>query len=153
MDVLVALGTTIAYLFSIYAIIVNLANRSRLLDQFFETSIFLIFFILVGKTLEAYAKGKTTDAIQHLLTLTPDSAILVTFESKHPVSEQPIDINLVQVGDYLKVLPGARIPTDGKVHLGKSFVDESMLTGESLPVLKSDGDFVFAGTVNQSSVF
>lgn len=103
--------------------------------------------------MEAYAKGKTTDAIQHLLTLTPDSAILVTFESKHPVSEQPIDINLVQVGDYLKVLPGARIPTDGKVHLGKSFVDESMLTGESLPVLKSDGDFVFAGTVNQSSVF
>ncbi|KAJ3322208.1 serine/threonine protein kinase Ran1 [Boothiomyces sp. JEL0866] len=155
MDVLVALGTTVSYLFSIYSLSFNIIYGKHLVQQFFETSIFLIFFILVGKSLEVFAKGKTTDAIKHLLTLTPNTALLVFPSDDDPsftTSEQSIDITLVQVGDILKVLPGARIPTDGLIFHGNSYVDESMLTGESLPIYKAKGDSVFAGTVNQSNV-
>ncbi|KAJ3258725.1 serine/threonine protein kinase Ran1 [Boothiomyces macroporosus] len=155
MDVLVALGTTISYLFSIYSLALNITFGRHLVQQFFETSIFLIFFILLGKSLEVFAKGKTTDAIKHLLTLTPNTALLVVPSEKDPsntVSEQTIDITLVQVGDILKVLPGGRFPTDGLIFHGNSYVDESMLTGESLPIYKTKGATVFAGTVNQSNV-
>ncbi|KAJ3272154.1 serine/threonine protein kinase Ran1 [Terramyces sp. JEL0728] len=150
-----ALGTTVSYLFSIYSLLLNISYGKHLVQQFFETSIFLIFFILVGKSLEVFAKGKTTDAIRHLLTLTPDTAMLVAISEEDPyfiISEQIIEISLVQVGDILKVLPGGKIPTDGLVFNGSSYVDESMLTGESLPIYKSKGSLVFAGTVNQSNV-
>jgi Cu+-exporting ATPase len=115
--------------------------------------VFLIFFIILGKYLEALAKGQTSQAITKLLELTPETAILVEFQQgsdKH--SEKEISVSLVQVGDVLRVNPGARIPSDGFVFKGSTFVDESMLTGESLPVSKVVGSEVLAGTVNTTSM-
>jgi Cu+-exporting ATPase len=153
MDVLVALGTGISYFYSCYAIATNLYHQRQVQEQFFETSVFLIFFIILGKYLEALAKGQTSQAITKLLELTPDTAILVEFQQdndKH--TEKEISVALVQIGDVLRVNPGARIPSDGFVFKGSTFVDESMLTGESLPVSKVVGSEVLAGTVNTTSM-
>jgi Cu+-exporting ATPase len=155
MDVLVALGTSTAYIFSTYSVLRNIATNTRQATQFFETSVFLIFFILLGKYLESYAKGRTSDAIQRLLSLTPDTATLVTFSTTNPEiieSESVIKKELVQVGDILRVLPGARFPCDGIIKTGSSYIDESMLTGESIPLFKAAGDTVLGGTVNQTGV-
>ncbi|KAL2913589.1 hypothetical protein HK105_206891 [Polyrhizophydium stewartii] len=153
MDVLVALGTSMAYLFSVYAIALNATVGRHVVDQFFETSIFLIFFILLGKFLEAFAKGKTSLAITQLMSLAPDTAMLVQLDPSNPevvVSETEIQLALVQVGDVLKVVVGGRMPCDGVVVKGTTLVDESMLTGEATPVPKSVGDEVLGGTVNAS---
>ncbi|KAI9197431.1 uncharacterized protein BJ171DRAFT_427961 [Polychytrium aggregatum] len=155
MDVLVALGTSAAYFYSIYSVALSVSSRGAAgeVEEFFETSVFLIFFILLGKYMEIYSKGRTSDAITKLLELTPESATLVTLDDhKNGVilEEKVIDVGLVQVGDVLKVQPGDRVPCDGVVVHGQSFVDESMLTGESIPVARSSGDRVMAGTVNQS---
>ncbi|KAI8899351.1 E1-E2 ATPase-domain-containing protein [Globomyces pollinis-pini] len=155
MDVLVALGTSVAYVFSVYSVLLNVSFKSKIAIQFFETPVFLIFFILFGKYLESLAKGKTSGAIQELLSLTPDTAILAELDPEErtkTISETVISLDLVQVGDSLKVLPGARIPSDAIVILGQSYVDESMLTGEANPVFKIIGNSVFGGTINQSGV-
>jgi Cu+-exporting ATPase len=152
MDTLVALGTSAAYSYSLYAIVTNILAGAMLSAQFFETTIFLIFFILLGKYLESFAKGETSSAIRKLHELTPDSALLVTFDkvTQTILNEREINLELLQVGDIVRVKPGARIPSDGIVVHGQSFVDESMLTGEATPILKEVESNVIGGTVNQN---
>ncbi|KAJ3034694.1 serine/threonine protein kinase Ran1 [Rhizophlyctis rosea] len=154
MDVLVCLGTSAAYFYSVYAIIFGIITHEHSY-VFFETSVYLIAFILLGKYLEAYAKGKTSEAITRLIELTPDTATLVTLNPVDPTlvtSEQEIDIGLVQVGDVLKVTVGGRFPCDGVIIQGSTYVDESMLTGEAIPVRKDVGSEVMGGTVNGRNV-
>ena len=155
MDVLIALGTSVAYFFSVYSVLSNSWLGVHESTQFFETSVFLIFFILLGKFMESYAKGRTTDSIQELVSLAPDNAVLVTLQENDPnviLEEQEIDLRLVQVGDILKVTPGGRFPCDGVIIRGQSYVDESMLTGESDPIFKIVSKSVLSGTVNKSAM-
>ena len=154
MDVLVSLGTNAAYFYSIIAIIISLAVPEFESDLYFETSVLLITFILLGRYLENVAKGKTSEAITKLMSLQAPTTVLLTLneETGDVVREDILDTNLVEVGDFLKVLPGERIPADGEVFRGKSAVDESMLTGEPMPVDKEVGDKLIGGTVNQSGM-
>lgn len=142
MDVLVALGTSVAYLFSIY----NMYVGSH--DMYFETSAWLITFILLGKVLEEVAKGRTSEALEKLMGLTPSISHVQR-------DGQWVDIPTaeVQVGDILQVRAGEKVPVDGIVIEGQSAVNESMLTGESLPVEKSVDSKVIGATVNETGVF
>lgn len=142
MDVLVALGTSVAYLFSIY----NMYVGSH--DMYFETSAWLITFILLGKVLEEVAKGRTSEALEKLMCLTPSISHVQR-------DGQWVDIPTaeVQVGDILQVRAGEKVPVDGVVIEGQSAVNESMLTGESLPVEKSVDSKVIGATVNETGVF
>lgn len=154
MDVLIALGTSVSWFFSLYSILRNALFSKRLAEQFFETSVFLIFFILMGKYLESYAKGETSSAIKHLMNLTPTTTTLVTLDENEKIfNEREIDIELLQIGDLVKVNRGARFPCDGLVFEGSGHVDESMLTGESNPVHKSKSSPVTGGTVSLSGIF
>jgi Cu+-exporting ATPase len=120
---------------------------------FFDTSAMLISFILIGKYCETLAKGKTSEAIQKLMNLQPTTAILmVTDEQGNLIQEREMAIDLIQRGDVLKVLPGSKIPTDGVVLFGSSSIDESIITGESMPVRKTVGDQVIGGTMNQTGL-
>jgi Cu+-exporting ATPase len=120
---------------------------------FFDTSAMLISFVLLGKYLETVAKGKTSEAIRKLMSLQPPTAVLlVTDESGQVIQEREMAIELIQRGDLLKVLPGAKIPTDAVVFKGSSAVDESIITGESFPVAKKAGDNVIGGTINQNGL-
>lgn len=145
MDVLVSLGTNAAYTYSVISVIHHWWAEHRLHIQyhptdFFETSGMLITIVLLGKFLEAHAKGRTSDAISRLMGLAPATALLVQHDADgHAVGERTIDTALVHRGDVLKVLPGARVPADGEVQQGVSYVDEAMLTGESRPVHKVCG--------------
>ena len=142
MDVLVALGTSAAYFYSVY-----LVFNHALMGLYFETSAVLITLILLGKVFEAKAKGRSSDAIKKLMGLQPKMAII---EQNGETIEIPIsDVN---VGDLLVIRPGDSIPVDADVVSGSSAVDESMLTGESLPVDKGEGDEVYAATVNANGV-
>jgi len=138
MDVLVALGTTAAYLFSVYHTFVVKG------DVYYEASAVIITLIILGRRLEAVAKGRTSEAVKRLMGLQPKTARVTRdgLEMEIPVAE-------VQVGDIVLVRPGERLPVDGEVVEGESSVDESMLTGESLPVDKAPGDMVVAGTINK----
>ena len=148
MDVLVSLGTNASYFYSVFAVIYGAFTSFQDTD-FFETSAMLITFILLGKYLEALAKGRTSDAIRKLLQLTPDLATLLELDKDGSVlSEKEIDAALVQANDVLRVGPGGRVPCDGVVIHGQSHVDESMLTGESMPVAKGVGSEVTGGTLN-----
>ncbi|MBO5244952.1 MAG: heavy metal translocating P-type ATPase, partial [Selenomonadales bacterium] len=140
MSVLVVLGTTAAYLFSLY----QLAIGSH--SVYFETSGVLITLILLGKYLEGRAKGKTSEAIRALLSLRPDTAHVIRAGVEHtiPIAE-------VRAGDSILVRPGERIPADGIIVSGSGTVDESMLTGESLPVDKTVGMRLTGGSVNGHS--
>ncbi len=138
MDVLVALGTSSAYLYSVYLVLIG-SNHGL----YFETSAVLITLILLGKLFEARAKGHSSDAIKKLMGLQPTMAIV---ERNEVATEIPITD--VQVGDVLLIRPGASIPVDAEVITGESAIDESMLTGESLPIDKAQGDTVYAATVN-----
>lgn len=142
MDVLVALGTSAAYFYSLYA---TLRNQHDAL--YYETSAVLITLILLGKLLEALAKGRSSEAIRSLMKLQAKTASVIRGgeEMKIPVEE-------VAVGDLILVRPGEKIPVDGIVVEGESAVDESMLTGESIPVEKSAGDAVIGATVNHNGV-
>ncbi|WP_127059346.1 heavy metal translocating P-type ATPase [Veillonella ratti] len=142
MDVLVALGTSVAYLFSIY----NMYVGSH--DMYFETSAWLITFILLGKVLEEVAKGRTSEALEKLMGLTPSISHVQR-------DGQWVDIPTaeVQVGDILQVRAGEKVPVDGVVIEGQSAVNESMLTGESLPVEKTVDSKVIGATVNETGVF
>lgn len=138
MDVLVSLGTSAAYFYSVYLVLTGSSH-----GLYFETSAVLITLILLGKLFEARAKGRSSDAIQKLMKLQPQIAVV---EQGGQTVEIPIQE--VRTGDVLVIRPGASIPVDGTVFSGTSAVDESMLTGESLPVDKGEGDEVFAATVN-----
>lgn len=142
MDVLVVLGTSAAYFYSIANMLYSPHNL------YFETSAILITLIILGKLLEARAKGRTSEAIKALMGLQAKTARVV-----RNGKEEEIPIDLVQVGDILAVRPGEKIPVDGVVVEGASTVDESMLTGESLPVEKKVGDAVTGATLNRVGAF
>ncbi|EGG15979.1 P-type ATPase [Cavenderia fasciculata] len=161
MDVLVALGTSCAYFYSVFVLLVDMTADSVLgqedkpmqMKTFFDTSASLITFILLGKYLEVIAKGKTSEAIKKLMSLQATKAVLLELDSEgNVVAENEIDISLVQRGDTLKVVPGSKVPTDGVVVSGNSSIDEAIITGESMPVTKKKGDKVIGGTINQKGV-
>jgi Cu+-exporting ATPase len=143
MDVLVALGTSMAYLFSAVVTIFGLADQ----HVYFEASAAIVTLILMGKLLEARAKGKTSAAIEQLLQLQPKTARV---ERDGDVIE--IEIGQIQPGDIVVVRAGERIPVDGEIVEGRSTVNESMLTGESMPVTKAAGAKVFAATQNNEGM-
>ncbi|MFX3673825.1 MAG: heavy metal translocating P-type ATPase [Paenisporosarcina sp.] len=144
MDVLVALGTSAAYFYSVYLVLSNLEHMgTHSIGLYFETSAILITLIILGKLFEARAKGRTSDAIQKLMKLQPKKAFVVR---DGETIEIPIDE--VRVGEVLLIKPGSSIPVDAEVISGNSAVDESMLTGESLPVDKASGDIVYSATLN-----
>eukprot|EP00879_Flechtneria_rotunda_P007448 GHRR01007813.1.p1 GENE.GHRR01007813.1~~GHRR01007813.1.p1 ORF type:complete len:490 (+),score=138.59 GHRR01007813.1:1423-2892(+) len=153
MDVLVALGTDASYFYSVISI---LHHRFLQHDKshytptdFFETCAMLITVVILGKYLECAAKGKTSAAIQALLALTPDTATLVELDNDGGViNEETVSSSLIHHGDFIKVLPGGRIPADGEIVMGASYINEAMITGESQPVLRSRGDSVIGGTIN-----
>ncbi|KAF5772392.1 putative P-type Cu(2+) transporter [Helianthus annuus] len=153
MDVLIALGTNAAYFYSVYSVLRAAASPHFEATDFFETSAMLISFILLGKYLEVMAKGKTSEAIAKLMDLTPDTATLLSFDSQgNVVNEEEIDSRLIQRNDVIKILPGAKVASDGFVTWGQSHVNESMITGEARPVGKRKGDPVIGGTVNENGV-
>ncbi|CAH2046426.1 unnamed protein product [Thlaspi arvense] len=148
MDVLVALGTSASYFYSVAALLYG-AVTGFWSPTYFDASAMLITFVLLGKYLESLAKGKTSDAMKKLVQLTPATAILL-IEGKGGKleGEREIDALLIQPGDLLKVLPGGKIPADGVVVWGSSYVNESMVTGESVPVSKEVESPVIGGTIN-----
>ncbi|XP_057797951.1 probable copper-transporting ATPase HMA5 [Salvia miltiorrhiza] len=153
MDVLVMLGTNAAYLYSVYSALRSASSRGFESTDFFETSAMLISFILLGKYLEALAKGRTSEAIGKLMNLSPETATLLTTDAQGNVlAEDEIDSRLVQRNDVLKVVPGAKVACDGVVVWGRSHVSESMITGEARPVGKAKGDVVIGGTLNGNGV-
>jgi Cu+-exporting ATPase len=154
MDTLVVLSTSAAYAYSVISTIVAMVNPQFKGENFCETSAILVMLIMLGRFLEIAAKNSTSAAVTKLLALQPATALLLTFDEdkKEIEKEEEMDINLVQRGDILKVIPGSKIPTDGEVIFGSSSVDESMITGESLPVSKSLNSTVFGGTLNQQGV-
>ncbi|KAM7530304.1 hypothetical protein LguiB_033714 [Lonicera macranthoides] len=148
MDVLVALGTSASYFYSVCALLYG-AVTGFWSPTYFETSSMLITFVLLGKYLETLAKGKTSDAIKKLVELTPATALLlVKDKGGKNIGEREIDALLIHPSDVLKVLPGTKVPVDGVVIWGSSYVNESMVTGESLPILKEIDSPVIGGTIN-----
>ncbi|XP_042494053.1 copper-transporting ATPase RAN1-like [Macadamia integrifolia] len=148
MDVLVALGTSASYFYSVFALVYG-AFTGLWSSTYFETSAMLITFVLLGKYLEILAKGKTSDAIKKLVELAPATAILLVKDTGGKcIQEREIDALLIHPGDTLKVFPGSKVPADGVVVWGSSYVDESMVTGESKPVLKEVDSLVIGGTMN-----
>ncbi|KAF8412670.1 hypothetical protein HHK36_000638 [Tetracentron sinense] len=148
MDVLVALGTSASYFYSVGALLYG-AVTGFWSPTYFETSSMLITFVLLGKYLETLAKGKTSDAIKKLVELSPATAMLLVKDAGgRCIGEREIDALLIQPGDTLKVLPGSKVPADGVVEWGSSYVDESMVTGESSPILKEVNSLVIGGTMN-----
>ncbi|MEG2459332.1 MAG: heavy metal translocating P-type ATPase [Raoultibacter sp.] len=141
MDVLVALGTTIAFVFSVWITFSGTMVNGGM--PYFETCAMLITFVLLGKILETRAKGATNQAIESLMNLTPATACVV-----RGGKEETLPLSQVMVGDTVMVRPGEKMPVDGRVEQGSSEVDESMLTGEPIPVLKQAGDATTGGTIN-----
>lgn len=151
MDTLVALSTGIAWLFSAFNTIYPEFWHQRGLHPhvYFEAAAVIIAFISLGKLLEEKAKSNTSSAIKKLIGLQPKTVTLVRSEDKF----EEIPINLVKQKDILLVKPGEKVPVDGSIAIGQSFIDESMITGESIPVEKKAGSQVFAGTINQKGSF
>jgi Cu2+-exporting ATPase len=151
MDTLVALSTGVAYLFSVFNTLSPGYWHSRGLHAhvYFEAAAVVIAFILLGKLLEEKAKSNTSSAIKKLMGLQPKT-VTVIHDGEHQIK---MPIASVQVGNMLLVKPGERIAVDGTVSAGSSFVDESMISGEPIPVEKIQGEKVFAGTINQKGSF
>lgn len=151
MDTLVALSTGIAYLFSLFNLVFPEFWLSRGVEShvYFEAAAVIVAFILLGRTLEEKAKGDTTASLKKLIGLQPKNAIVVAADG----TQTEIPISRIRVGDLLAVRPGEKIAVDGAVCEGDSYVDESMLSGEPLPVHKEPGTKVFAGTINQKGSF
>jgi len=145
MDVLVALGTSAAYFYSVYLSIQSIGSSEHMTDLYFETSAVLITLIILGKLFEAKAKGRSSEAIKKLMGLQAKTATVV-----RDGTEIKILIEEVVAGDIVYVKPGEKIPVDGEIVEGKSAIDESMLTGESIPVDKSIGDVVIGSTINKN---
>ncbi|RHY77680.1 hypothetical protein DYB38_010889 [Aphanomyces astaci] len=154
MDFLIVVGTTASYLYSFISMVGCILSPTFRGHHFFESSAMLISFVTIGKYLESKAKKDTAQSLGVLVKMQPKHALLIesTLNGGGAAmsKDRSIPIELVQRGDKLRLLPGCRIPTDGVVVHGQSSCDESMLTGESMPVTKSQGDIVFGSTVNQS---
>ena len=160
MDVLIALGSTAAYIYSVMIVVLCVRNDHFEGMVFFEVSAMLISIVVLGKYVENVAKGKTSEALSVLLALQPQHATLVRRKRKEAVeggtavggdaveTVEIIDVGLVQLGDLLRVNRGEKMPVDGVIVQGTTCVDESMLTGESLPVNKKQGSLVIGGTIN-----
>jgi len=144
MDSLIAIGTTAAIVYSLYSTYqISTGNMHAVEGLYFETAGVIITLILLGKTLEAVSKGKTSEAIKKLMGLAPKTAIVI-----QDGKEVEVPIDEVEIGDIILVKPGEKIPVDGEVIDGHTAIDESMLTGESIPVDKKAGDKVYAASIN-----
>jgi len=144
MDVLIALGSSTAYFYSVAAVLAGLIAGSL----YFDTAALILVFITLGNYLEARSKGQAGDALRKLLEMEAETATLVDEDG----IEVEVPLEDVTVGDRMKVRPGEQIPTDGVVIDGQSAVDESMVTGESVPVEKGEGDEVVGSTINENGV-
>ncbi|MDF2596265.1 MAG: copper-translocating P-type ATPase [Clostridia bacterium] len=148
MDSLIAMGTSAAVLYSIYSIYkISIGEFMHVDDLYFETAGVIITLILLGKSLEAVSKGKTSEAIKKLMGLAPKTALVI-----QDGKEIEIPIEEVEVGDILLAKPGEKIPVDGEVIEGNTSIDESMLTGESMPVEKRIGDKVIGASINKNGL-
>ncbi|WP_418283833.1 heavy metal translocating P-type ATPase [Halorubrum sp. DTA46] len=143
MDVLIALGSTTAYLYSVAVLAGVVAG-----GLYFDTAAFILVFITLGNYLEARSKGQAGEALRTLLELEAETATLVDEDG----TEREVSLDEVAVGDRMKIRPGEKVPTDGVVVDGQSAVDESMVTGESVPVEKTSGDEVVGSTINENGV-
>ena len=148
MDVLIAMGTSAAYFFSLYNVFFEPVKMGGMKDLYFEAAAVIITLILLGKYLEAVAKGKTSEAIKKLMGLQAKTARVI-----RDGVEADIPIEEVEIGDVVVVRPGEKVPVDGKIVEGNSSIDESMLTGESLPVEKRPGDLCIGATINKFGTF
>ena len=146
MDSLIAVGTSAAFLYSIYSVSqVFLGHHAFVHQLYFESVAVIIALVLLGKYLESSAKGRTSQAIQSLLELVPSQATVIRYGEA-----VTIDTEDIRVGDIIRIKPGERMPVDGLVTEGQTFVDESMMTGESVPIEKKVGDTITSATINQN---
>ncbi|MEK6886098.1 MAG: heavy metal translocating P-type ATPase [Nanoarchaeota archaeon] len=143
MDTLIAIGTSAAYFFSVYVTFFEPMG-----EQYFEAAAVLITFVILGRYLEAIAKGKTSEAIKKLMNLSPKIATVI-----RNGKEMKIPVDQVIMGDIVIVKPGEKVPVDGTIIEGESSIDESMITGESMPVEKHKGDTVIGATINKQGSF
>ncbi|MDJ0622582.1 MAG: heavy metal translocating P-type ATPase [Desulfocapsaceae bacterium] len=149
MDSLIAIGTGAAFIYSlwnVYEIYMGVESMARAMDLYFESVGVLITLVSLGKYMENRSKYHTSDAIRQMMDLAPKTAVLLDGDE-----QKTIEATEIEVGDRLLVKPGWSIPTDGSVVSGESLVDESLMTGESMPVTKKKGDRVYGGTVNSSN--
>ncbi|MCM3246778.1 heavy metal translocating P-type ATPase [Cytobacillus oceanisediminis] len=145
MDVLVALGTSAAFFYSLYQSILSIGSNAHMVELYYETSAILITLIILGKLFEARAKGRSSEAIKKLMGLQAKTATVLR-------EGEEIEISLEEViaGEIIYVKPGEKVPVDGEIIEGQSALDESMLTGESVPVDKTAGDTVIGSTINKN---
>ena len=150
MDVMYSMGISVAYVSSVLGTFAVILDHSFM---FYESAVMLPSFLMIGRFLEAKAKKKTSDSIRELIGLQPTVAVLVELnKNKEVISQREVQIAEISLKDNLLVRPGDKIPVDGKVIGGESFVDESMINGEPIPKFKKEGEEVFAGTINQDGV-
>jgi len=150
MNTLIAVGTSAAYFYSVIAILFPslFVAAGRGADVYFDTAALIIGLILLGRFLEARARGQTSEAIKKLIGMQPRTALVI-----RDGEEREIPVDDVQVGDFILVRPGERVPVDGTIRHGYSSIDESMITGESIPVDKKVGDEVIGATINKTGSF